>query len=147
MKKLELHQSREEIFESVALSTAYRTVRRAEGRKDPEGVMSAADRCLAAAFFDEAVGNLLTLLRPLMTAVENTDSDLRVSFKVSDDWPQVQKEAATLHLREYLRCALLGQWLETVGSADNAQFGAAALAHLSDLGASLYDRQPPVRPN
>ena len=146
MKKITFSLARAQVFNEVALSSAYRSAKNLlEGQDPARCAMTEADRRLADSLFDLALGNLLNIVRPFVRDVANVDEALSISFEISADWPDHLRLQISKDLAAYFRHAILGEWLALLNDADaNCQKQEAA-TRADAIVESLYLRPRPSR--
>lgn len=146
MKRIIIRARREEVFDEVALTSAYRSIRRENSKSGGElEAMGGSDRRVAHWFFDDSVARGLTHLRPFVRGVVNSDEKFEVELELEDSWPDSLKETAELHLKAYMVQSVLGRWLEMIDEGESAKAGRQAAEEIGQLLATLYHRAAPVR--
>lgn len=146
MKRIKISAEREGVFNEVALTSAYRSVRRDKGNMGGElESMGDSDRRLAQWFFDDSVARGLTYLRPFLKGVVNSDEKFEVELELEESWPDTLEETARLHLKAYMVQSVLGRWLGMIDEAESAKAECEATKEIGRLMATLYHRAAPVR--
>lgn len=148
MKNLVFSIRRSDVFNEVALNSAYRLLhgREAADSVSEFGCLRESDQRMANWLFDDAVASLLTSLRPFAHGVVNSLSLFSVTLALQDDWPSDLLHPLQAHIKAFLVNTILAKWLDLAGKPDCAATAQVAARELSDLLALIYHRQPPTRP-
>ena len=145
MKNISIVIEKSDIFMDVELTASYAGARGGSVEDFGRVAATVSDRRLLDRFWRESCARLMTVLRPVLHSITQTDNALSVTLLLSDSTSEALCESIEADCRAYLGAAVAARWFETVRREEAAPAAAFAEASLDELRERIFHRKAPRR--